>query len=220
MSETDERPNARKLILLGVAVAIPLAAVALYFAIFDQPLPTPRADQAPAAAAASSQSGGEKPALPPNHPPISTQPGNAPPTADQPGAATGMPPGHPQMGGAGRTVRVPDTVKGKWQAVKLQLEQKTGGAAPQVFTVKLGGQLDIPGSKLRLKVGDFLPALQVSGSEVTSAGNDPVNPAVLVTVSEDGKEIFKGWLFGKFPDMQPFEHPKYKITLLAGVPKG
>jgi hypothetical protein len=131
-----------------------------------------------------------------------------------------MPPGHPQTGSAGRAVRVPDEVKGKWQGVKLQVAQKAGGASPQVFTVKLGGQIDIPGSKLQVKVGDFLPALQVSGNEVTSVGNDPTNPAVQVAVSENGKEIFKGWLFAKFPEMQPFEHPKYKITLVSGVPKG
>ena len=218
MSETDERPKTQKLILFGVAVAIPLAAVALYFAIFDQP--PPQTDQPPAAVAASGQGSTEKPALPPDHPPIAAQPGGAPAAAGQPGAAAGAPPGHPQMGSTGRTVRVPETVKGKWQAVKLQVEQKTAGTGPQVFTVKQGDQLDIPGSKLHVKVGDFLPALQVSGNEVTSSGNDPTNPAVHVTVNEDGKEIFKGWLFGKFPDMQPFEHPKYKITLIAGVPKG
>ena len=66
---------------------------------------------------------------------------------------------------------------------------------------------------------DFLPALQVSGNEVTSAGNDPTNPAALVAVSEGGKEIFKGWLFARFPDMQAFRHPVYRITLLEGVPK-
>lgn len=219
MSEMDERPKTQKLILLGVAVAIPLAAVALYFAIFDQPAP-PRVDQPPVAAAASGQGSADKPALPPDHPPLSVQPGSVPPAAGQPGAAAGMPAGHPQVGSTGRTVRVPETVKGKWQAVKLQVEQKTARTGPQIFTVNLGGQLDIPGSKLHVNVGDFLPALQVSGNEVTSAGNDPTNPAVHVTVIEEGKEIFKGWLFGKFPDMQPFEHPAYKITLIAGVPKG
>jgi hypothetical protein len=118
----------------------------------------------------------------------------------------------------GRSIRVPEDVKGKWLAVKLRVEEKGGGKPPQVFTVKLGGQLDIPGSKLRIRIGDFLPALQVTGNEVTSASNNPTNPAVMVTVSEAGKEIFKGWLFGKFPEMQPFEHTTYRITLVEGVP--
>jgi hypothetical protein len=104
--------------------------------------------------------------------------------------------------------------------VKLRVEEKGGGKPPEIFTVKLGGQLSIPGSELRVQVGEFLPALQVSGGEITSASNDPTNPAVQVTVSEGGKDTFKGWLFSKFPEMQPFEHPKYRITLVEGVPRG
>ena len=34
---TEQGPITKKLIRLGVAIAIPLAAVALYFAVFDQP---------------------------------------------------------------------------------------------------------------------------------------------------------------------------------------
>ncbi len=202
-------PSSRKLILFGVAVAIPLAAVALYFAVFDQPPPGLPVGQAASAAPAAAGGGAAQPALPPEHPPVGAQSGGSAET----------PPGHPQMG-SGRAVRVPEDVKARWQAVKLQVEQKTGGNGPQVFTVKVGGSLDIPGSKLQVTVREFLPALQVTGNEVTSVGNEPTNPAALVTVSEGGTEIFKGWLFARFPDMQPFQHPVYRITLLEGVPKG
>ncbi len=196
-------PSTRKLVLFGVAVAVPLAAVALYFALFDQPPPPPV--QMPAAA--------EQGTLPPDHPPIGGQAGGA-----QPGGEQAPPPGHPQMGGAGRIVRIPEDVKGKWRAVKLRVEEKDGKKPPQFFTVTLGGQLDIPGSSLHVRVGDFLPALQVSGNEVTSASNSPTNPAVMVAVSEGGKETFRGWLFAKFPEMQSFEHPKYRIALVEGIP--
>ncbi len=220
MNTTEQGPGIKKLILFGVAIAIPLAAVALYFAIFDQPAPAPRAAQTPSSP--SAQAGPSTPGgpggsgqvtLPPDHPPIAGK-------ADGPGAAAGqgMPAGHPQVGGSGRSVRIPDAVKGKWQAVKLRVEQKTRGKPPEIFTVELGGQLDIPGSKLRVRVSDFLPALQVSGNEVTSASNDPTNPAALVSVTDGGKETFKGWLFSKFPEMQPFEHPTYRITLVEGIP--
>jgi len=223
---TGQAPGIKKLILFGVAVAIPLAAVALYFAIFDQPSPPPRpASAPPASPAPGGQPDSGQAALPPNHPPIGGPVGGPKaPTGEPTGSqAAGGPlsgPGHPQVGGTGRPVRIPDAVMGKWQAVKLRVEEKDGGKPPETFTVNLGGQLAIPGSKLRVKTGEFLPALQVSGGEITSASNDPTNPAVLVTVSEDGKETFKGWLFSKFPEMQPFEHPRYRITLLEGVPKG
>jgi hypothetical protein len=69
-------------------------------------------------------------------------------------------------------------------------------------------------------VDDFLPALQVKDNEITSASNEPSNPAALVTIRDGDKETFRGWLFGKFPDMQPFEHQTYRITLVEGIPKG
>lgn len=209
---TESSPSTRKPILFGVAIAIPLAAVAVYFAVFDQP--PPPAQLPMAQAVPGGQPGPGQSSLPPDHPPVGAQAADA-----QPSDGPSAPAGHPQMGGS-RLIRVPDAVKGKWQAVKLQVEEKSGGNPPQVFTVQLGGQLDIPGSKLRVRVGEFLPALQVNGNEVTSASNNPTNPAVMVTVSEDGKETFKGWLFGKFPEMQPFEHPTYRITLIEGVPAG
>jgi hypothetical protein len=196
----------RKLLLVGATIAVPLALVALYFALFDQPPP-----QAPGARAPMGQGPAAQPALPPNHPPIAgqgTEPAGAPP------------PAHPQVGPGARPVRVPDSVKGKWSAVRLRIEGKSGGRAPDVVTVKLGGDFQIPGSPLTVRVGDFLPALQVGGAEITSASNDPVNPAAFVTVLDGGKEIFRGWLFSKFPEMQPFEHPTYRITLVEGVPRG
>jgi hypothetical protein len=208
---TESSPTTRRLILFGVAVAVPLAAVAIYFAAFDQP-PPPVQPPAPQAAPGGA-AGTDQPSLPPDHPPIGARAGSA-----QAGAGSSAQAGHPQVGGSGRSIRVPDEVKGKWQAVKLRVEEKSGGKPPQVFTVKLGGQMDIPGSKLQVRVGEFLPALQVSGNEITSASNNPTNPAVMVTVSEGGKETFKGWLFSKFPEMQPFEHPTYRITLVDGVP--
>ena len=187
--------STKKLIALGAALAIPLAAVALYFAIFVPATPPP-------AAPAAAQTGG----LPPNHPTVG---GQESVPAER----------HPPVAGAGRAVRVPEEVKGKWQAVKLQVEQRNAKTPPQVFTVKLGETLAIPGSRLRVEVGEFLPALQVKDNEVTSASNEPTNPAVHVLVSEDGREAFRGWLFAKFPEMQPFEHPDFRITLQEGVPK-
>ncbi|MFB3819181.1 MAG: hypothetical protein ACE147_16080 [Candidatus Methylomirabilales bacterium] len=190
-----EAPGARRLIAFGVALAIPLAAVALYFAIFEPGEPPGAAPPAPQASAA----------LPPNHPPVA--------------GTEGQGERHPQMGGPGRTVRVPESVKGKWQAVRLQVEQKDGKGRPAIYTVKLGGSLDIPETGLRLQVAEFLPALQVKDNEVTSSSNDPSNPAALIKVTEGEREAFRGWLFSKFPEMQPFEHSKVKITLLEGVPK-
>jgi len=192
--------DTKRVIVVGMAIAIPLAAVALYFALFEPALPPAPTGPRPG----EGRPGAGQSALPPDHPPVGGQP---------PG-----PGGHPQVGGAGRAVQTPDNVRGKWQAVTLQVASKAGGA-PQRMTIPLGEHVSAPGSRLTLKAEEFLPALQVKDNAITSASNEPVNPAALVVVSEEGKVIFRGWLFAKFPDMQPFEHPGYRITLVEGVPK-
>jgi Uncharacterized protein conserved in bacteria (DUF2155) len=202
MSEDGQRPANRRWVFLGLAIAFPLAAVALYFAFFAPP-------QTPAPVPGG-PSGSALAGLPPDHPPV----GGAG------GAAQGGDRPHPQIGGTSRAVRVPDTVKGRWRAVKLVVETKGGGSPPQTITLNLGGEVVVPGSKLKLRAEEFLPALQVKGNEITSGSNEPANPAALMTIWEDGKQVFHGWLFSKFPDMQPFEHPTYRITLIEGVPKG
>jgi hypothetical protein len=202
VSEIEQRTTTRRWILLGLAIAIPLGAVALYFAVLAPPPP-------PAPVAAAPRGAGPA-GLPADHPPIG-------------GAGAAAPEGeraHPQMGSTGRAVRVPDSVKGKWRAVKLQVETKGGGSPPQTITLGLGAEAVVAGSKLKLRAEEFLPALQVKGNEITSGSNEPANPAVLMTIWEDGKQVFHGWLFSKFPDMQPFEHPTYRITLVEGVPAG
>jgi hypothetical protein len=188
----------RKLMFLGLAVAVPLAAVAVYFAFVAAP-PPPPSPAAPSAAATAN--------LPPEHPPVGGA--TAPQSAER---------AHPQFGGAGRAVRVPDAVKGKWQAVKLQVGGKAGGTQ-QTVTVNLGGEATVPGSTLKIRASEFLPALQVKDNEITSASNDPNNPAALVTIWDGEKQVFHGWLFSKFPDMQPFEHPSFRVILAEGVPK-
>jgi len=159
--------------------------------------------------------------------PQMTPGGQMPPGAMPPGAP--MPPGgqmpHGQ-GGPGMNVpkgelsiAVPDSVKGKWSAVKLLVEDKAT-KKKQEFTVNLNSELKIPNSNLKIAVGDFLPEFRMDAQTITSASNEPKNPAVRVKVFEGDKVIFKGWLYSKFPTIHPFEHPKYGLALKEGVKKG
>ena len=65
----------------------------------------------------------------------------------------------------------------------------------------------------------FLPALQIQGDVVTSTSNEAKNPAAQVTIREANKELFAGWLFARFPEMQAFDHPEVRVTLVEGIPK-
>ena len=145
-----------------------------------------------------------------------------------------MPPGHPagpmgepgqpgQPGGIvmpkGQTsVSVPDSVKGKWKAVVIVVEDKASHKKNE-YTANLNSDFKVPGSDLKIAVGDFLPDFKMNGLNITSSSNDPNNPAVHVKVFESDKEVFKGWLYSKFPAIHPFEHPKYALTLKEGVKK-
>jgi hypothetical protein len=153
-----------------------------------------------------------------------------------------LPPGHPGVGpgapgtpgGApggfvmpkGETVlSVPEAVKGKWKAVVLAVEDKATKKSSE-YTVNLHSDFKIPNTDLKIEVGDFLPEFRMNGLQITSASNEPNNPAVGVKVFEGGKLIFPapgkkwGWLYAKFPTMHPFQHAKYGISLKEGIKKG
>jgi hypothetical protein len=154
-------------------------------------------------------------------PPGQMPPAGAMPPGQMPPAGA-MPPGH--AGGASvpkveMKIAVPDSVKGKWSGVVLVVEDKST-KKKQEFKVNLNSDLKIPNSNLKVAVGDFLPSFKMDGSTITSASNDPGNPAVRVKVYEGEKEIFKGWLYSKFPAIHPFEHPKYGLGLKEGIKKG
>ncbi|GAB4489598.1 MAG: DUF2155 domain-containing protein [Thermodesulfovibrionales bacterium] len=149
------------------------------------------------------------------------------PPAGAPGQGQQLPPGHPAPGGqqgvvmpqGQTTVSVPDSVKGKWKAVTLIIEDKATKKKDEV-TVNLNSEYKIPNSNLKLAVSEFLPDFKMDGLTITSVSNDPKNPAVGIKVFEGDKEIFKGWLYKNFPGVHPFEHPKIGLSLKDGVKKG
>src|SRR4030066_943407 len=119
---------------------------------------------------------------------------------------------------------VPDSIKGKWSAVKLVVQDKVTKESKE-YTVNLNSDLKIPNSNLKIHVGEFFPDFKMSGINLTSASNEPKNPAVAVRILEGEKQIFPaqgkkwGWLFSKMPSVHPLNHPKYVIILKEGIPK-
>ena len=115
------------------------------------------------------------------------------------------------------TVVVPPSVKGQWKAVKIEVSDKDRNNKI-VIAVPVGSQVTVPGSSMILKVDTFLPHFTMDGTTLTSQSNEPKNPAAQIRVIEDGKEIYKGWLFSRFPNTHKFEHPKYGFILVDFVP--
>jgi len=157
--------------------------------------------------------------MPPTQmPPTQMPPTQMPPMGQQQGARPGMTMGKTQ-------VQVPESVKGKWSAAKIILEDKVS-KTKQEYTVKLNSDFKIPNSNLKIHVGEFLPEFKMEGLNLTSGSNEPKNPALGIRVFDNNKQIFPapgkqwGWLFAKVPSIHPFEHPKYSITLKEGIKKG
>ena len=131
-------------------------------------------------------------------------------------AATAPAAGEPKLAlpqkGQQATISIPPDVKGKWKSIKITVEDKKGKSKKD-YTIKLGDAMEIPGSKLNVKAVEFVPSFVMQGLNITSASNEPTNPAAKIIVTDGGKEVFNGWLFQKFPTTHAFTHPEYAITL-------
>jgi hypothetical protein len=123
----------------------------------------------------------------------------------------------PQPAKMASVVVVPESVKGKWKALKIQVADKNAKEL-KVYSIGIGSEFKLPNSRLALKVENFLPAFVMEGTNLTSQSNELRNPAAQLTVKEDGRVIFKGWLFALYPTTHAFQHPQYGFTLVDYVP--
>ncbi len=145
----------------------------------------------------------EKPQLPPGHPSME---GGMPPT------------GSPEMPKIERKIVVPKEVSAKWKAVRITVEDKAAKKTKE-YVIPVGGEQAIANTNMKIKVLVFLPDFKMGDAEVTSASDKPNMPAAQVTVTEAGKEIWKGWLFSMQPGIHPFQHEKINLVLNGGVSK-
>jgi hypothetical protein len=124
-----------------------------------------------------------------------------------------------QQGGAKKesVIKVPDSVKGKWRAVKISVLDKETHQET-VLTIPIGQATQVPGSSISLAVEVFLPQFIIDGTALTSLSNEPKNPAALVRILENGKELHKGWLYSLYPTTHAYQHPKYGFTLVDFIP--
>ena len=128
----------------------------------------------------------------------------------------GTPMPQPQMGikmGKSQVV-IPEDVNKVWKSVNIEVLNKESNESKK-FDIDIGKELTIPNSNIKLKVESFLPSLTIIGNTITSSSNEPKNPAARILIIENDKEIFHGWLYQRFQMIHPFQHPKYKVTLVG-----
>ena len=129
--------------------------------------------------------------------------------------------GQPGQQGGQQTpnrVDIPPEVQEAYSGIRIQWKDSQSGKEG-TLDVPLGGSAKIPGSNLEIQGEIYLPAFAMSATTITSSGVEEQNPAARIGVAEDGKEIFGGWIFTRFPDVHPFEHPRYSLRLAGGIPK-
>ena len=114
-------------------------------------------------------------------------------------------------------VSVPDSVKGKWKSVKLSVIDKEKNKEGSVV-IDIGKTMKIDGTNLVIKVEAFLPHFIMDGTTLTSSSNAPKNPAVQVSITEGGQQVFKGWLFTLYPNTHASQHSRYGFGLVDFYP--
>jgi hypothetical protein len=113
---------------------------------------------------------------------------------------------------------VPPEVAKTYSAIRLTWKDSKSGKEG-ALDIPLDGIARVPNSDLEVRADVFLPAFTMTANEITSNGVELTNPAARITVAEKGNEVFGGWIFTNFPDVHPFEHPRFSLRLAGGVKK-
>ena len=138
-------------------------------------------------------------------------------------AASGQPnAGPPGNGGAAPEVpnrlEVPPEVQQAYSGIRLSWKDKSSNQTG-VVEVPLNGGTPLPDPTYVVRADVYLPSFTMGGGAITSQGIEEQNPAARITVFQNGKEIFAGWIFNRVPDVHPFENPKYQLHLEGGIRK-
>jgi len=115
-------------------------------------------------------------------------------------------------GGAKTRLDIPASVKAKWKSAELSLAGRD--IALRTVKVAIGGEVDL-GKEQVLRVLAYVPAFQSDAGTVTSASNNPDNPAVLVQLLDRKQPVAEGWVFQKLPDFNTFSTDRLKVQLLG-----
>ena len=118
-----------------------------------------------------------------------------------------------------RGIIVPKEVEGRWKAVKIMVRNKIDESRSSMKTIALGNSFELEGSAIKVTVGPFMPNFVMTQTNYTSNGNELTNPAVQLMVEENGKTLYEGWAFAKYPTMYAFEHEEYAFQLMDYIPE-
>lgn len=105
------------------------------------------------------------------------------------------------------------TQPGRARNIVLNLTPEAGGDTQQVTIKRDGSATLADGTKLQFV--DFFPDFTLEGGQPSTASDEYVNPAALLTITKPNGETLRAYAFGKIPDNAPIGRPVggYKIRL-------
>jgi len=124
---------------------------------------------------------------------------------------------HSQAMTVNRQVHLDESVRAAWSGIRVKVDDVKGGST-QGYDIPLGTTQPLGETGLTLQAKAFVPDFTMGSDGITTRSPEPKNPGAQVVISEQGKPDFDGWLFSKMPDIHPFSHEKYRVTLVAGIP--
>lgn len=124
---------------------------------------------------------------------------------------------HSQAMTMNREVRLDDSVRAAWSGIRVNVEDAKSGSS-QSYDIPIGSTLPLGDTGLTLQAKAFVPDFTMGSDGITTRSAQPNNPGAEVIISEQGKPDFNGWLFSKMPDIHPFSHERYRVTLVSGIP--
>ncbi|HEX9287482.1 MAG TPA: hypothetical protein VF999_09485 [Thermoanaerobaculia bacterium] len=111
---------------------------------------------------------------------------------------------------------VPPEVTAAYSGIRIGWKDSQSGQEG-VLEVPIGGVAPLPTTELVIRADVFLPSFSMNAEEITSTGIGEENPAARIAVVQGSNEIFAGWIFKRFPDVHPFQHPRFSLKLEGGV---
>lgn len=114
----------------------------------------------------------------------------------------------------GEATQAPQEESPNWTTARIFVEDKKSGRADYV-QLKVGQKRSLAFSGLRMEVDRIVPTFRMGGHEIPDVPTDQaLNPAAQVRIFEGRREVFRGWLFSRFPDTHAFQHPQFSVRLM------
>jgi hypothetical protein len=120
-------------------------------------------------------------------------------------------------GGLNADITLDPEIADDWGAIRVRVVDLETGEGNE-YEVAIGDTVELGDSGLTLKAETFLPDFVMSENGITSRSAEPQNPAARVVISEQGKPDHHGWLFAAMPAIHAFQHERYGVVLVEGIP--